>query len=83
MAEAELAKKTSEKEREQADSYVKIMKKASEEGHDFVAKETTRVEKLLQGKLSDKKKSQLKMKSNVLSSFKAASLASEVGKGEL
>ena len=47
----------------------RIMEKVTQEGPEFVHKETERVKNLLNGKLSDAKKAMLNMRLNILSSF--------------
>ncbi len=59
-----------ETEKECAAVYVKTMQKVLEKGDDFVDTELTRVEKLSEGKLSEKKKTQLKDRASILTSFK-------------
>ena len=61
---------TDEKKKLSADVYVKTMQKILEKGKEFVQSELTRVDKLGKGKLSEKKKAQLKNRSNILMSFK-------------
>ena len=70
-----------EKAQEKADSYeeevtktratvyVKTFQKMLEKGDDFVKSELKRVDTLLEGKVSDKKKAQLRDRSNILTSF--------------
>ena len=58
---------TEESKKERAGIYVKTMQKVVEKGDDFVDSELTRVEKLMDGKVSDKKKQQLKDRANILS----------------
>ena len=48
---------------------MKTMQKVVEKGDDFVDSELTRVEKLMDGKVSDKKKQQLKDRANILTVF--------------
>ena len=52
-----------------ADIYIKTMKKIIEKGDDFIESEITRVEKLKDGKVSDRKKEQLGNRLNILTSF--------------
>ena len=49
--------------------YVKTFQKMLEKGNDFVTSELKRVDTLLEGKVSDKKKAQLRDRSNILTSF--------------
>ncbi|XP_069136386.1 endoplasmic reticulum resident protein 29-like [Argopecten irradians] len=63
------AKETDESKKKSADIYVKTMKKVVEKGTDFIDSEVTRVEKLKDGKVSDKKKEQLNERLNILTSF--------------
>ena len=70
-----------EKAQEKADSYedeitktraavyVKTFQNLLEKGDDFVKSELKRVDTLLEGKVSDKKKAQLRDRSNILTSF--------------
>ncbi len=74
-------KKTVEKAQAKADSYteeliktralvyVKTFQKMLEKGDDFVHSELKRVDTLLEGKVSDKKKAQLRDRSNILTSI--------------
>lgn len=55
---------------ERAEVYVKTMRKVMEQGNKFVSTEMERVNKLVDGKVSEKKKAQLKDRSNILKSFK-------------
>ena len=52
-----------------ASVYIKTFQKMLEKGDDFVNSELKRVETLLDGKVSDKKKVQLRDRSNILTSF--------------
>ncbi|XP_033747702.1 endoplasmic reticulum resident protein 29-like [Pecten maximus] len=67
--EEEASKETDDSKKRSADIYVKTMKKIVEKGTDFVDSEITRVEKLKDGKVSDKKKEQLNERLNILTSF--------------
>ena len=49
--------------------YVKTFEKVLEKGLDFIATELTRVENLSEQKVSEKKKSQLKNRASILTSF--------------
>ena len=49
--------------------YVKTLEKILEKGNEYVDTELKRVEKLAEGKVSDNKKSQLKEKASILTSF--------------
>ena len=49
--------------------YVKTFQKMLEKGDDFVKSELKRVDTLLEGKVSDKKKAQLRDRSHILTSF--------------
>ncbi|KAK7475668.1 hypothetical protein BaRGS_00033094 [Batillaria attramentaria] len=60
---------TKEADKESAEVYIKTMKKVVEKGDDFIKTEIERVEKLKDGKVSDKKKEQLGSRLNILSSF--------------
>lgn len=55
--------------KERASVYIKTMQKVMEVGKEFVNTELSRVEKLSEGKVSDKKKAQLKDRANILTSF--------------
>lgn len=55
--------------KERASVYIKTMQKVMEVGKEFVKTELSRVEKLSEGKVSDKKKAQLKDRANILTSF--------------
>ena len=52
-----------------AEIYVKIMRKVSSEGEAFVTSELERIKKVLEGKLSPAKKTQMEQRVNVLKSF--------------
>lgn len=68
-AKAEQAKLTKDDEKKSADIYVKVMHKIIERGNKFVESEQERVKNLLDGKLSDAKKAELKGRMNILQSF--------------
>ena len=72
VAEAEkLAESlTDENKKTSASIYIKTMKKIIEKGNEFLDTEVKRVEKLKDGKVSDKKKEQLSDRLNILNSFK-------------
>lgn len=72
VAEAEkMAESLSEENKKtSAAIYVKTMKKIMEKGLEFLETEVKRVEKLKDGKVSDKKKEQLNDRLNILISFK-------------
>jgi len=55
--------------KERAEVYVKTMQKIMDVGEKFVSQELTRVEKLSDGKVSEKKKTQLKDRASILTSF--------------
>ncbi len=69
-AEAEAAK-VPEKNKRRADIYVKIMRKIAAEGTGFAEKEAARTKKLLEGKITEAKKTELQEKLNILRSFAA------------
>ncbi|KAL3858492.1 hypothetical protein ACJMK2_013080 [Sinanodonta woodiana] len=69
QAEEEAKKLTAESEKASAEVYIKTMKKIAEKGDNFVDLEIERVEKLKDGKISDKKKEQLSERLNILTSF--------------
>lgn len=58
-----------EPKRSRALYYAKTLEKLAEKGDNYLADETERVKKLLDGKLSEHKKSQLKERASILSSF--------------
>ena len=49
--------------------YLKVMEKVLATGDEYITKETARVNKLLKGKLSDEKKTSMRLRLNVLASF--------------
>jgi hypothetical protein len=61
--------KDDDNNKRRADTYVKILKKIKSDGIEFVAKETERTKKMLEGKISETKKKELQEKVNVLRSF--------------
>lgn len=67
-AEELASKYTSEKEKKSAEIYIKTLKKLVETPN-FVDTEIKRVEKLKDGKVSEKKKAQLNERLNILTSF--------------
>ncbi|KAL5017383.1 hypothetical protein ScPMuIL_006972 [Solemya velum] len=69
QAEADAAKIEDETQKASADMYIKTLKKVLEKGDEFVESEIKRVEKLKDGKVSDKKKEQLRDRLNILTSF--------------
>lgn len=69
QAEKEAEAITNEKDKASADMYVKTMKKVVEKGNNFVNTEIERLEKLRDGKLSDKKKEQIAGRLNILATF--------------
>ncbi|XP_029194044.2 endoplasmic reticulum resident protein 29-like [Acropora muricata] len=71
-AEKALEETTDEKEKSSGEIYVKIMKKIQEKGVEYVDTETTRVQKLLKDKITDKKKELFKKRLDILSSFQYA-----------
>ena len=68
-AEALKEKITDPLKQERAVVYVKTMQKVIENGDGYIKTELARVEKLSEGKVSDKKKAQLKDRANILTSF--------------
>ncbi|ESN94747.1 hypothetical protein HELRODRAFT_87627 [Helobdella robusta] len=70
LAEEELTKEKHKSNFEQAEMYVKLMSKLDSDVN-FLMKEISRVSKLLAGKLSDKKKHQLKIRQNILNIINA------------
>lgn len=69
QAEKEQKKITDTTILERSAVYVKTMQKILETGKEFINTELNRVEKLSEGKVSDKKKAQLKNRANILTSF--------------
>lgn len=70
VVEAEKIKsQLSEEKAKKADLYIKIMHKVVSEGEGFINKETDRVKKLLNDKVSETKKKQLEQRINILKSF--------------
>lgn len=71
VAEAETLKETitDPAKKERAVVYVKTMQKVIENGDGYIKTELARVDKLSDGKVSDKKKAQLKERSSILTSF--------------
>ena len=70
IAKAEEAMgKAEEKDQQTAKIYVSTMKKIKEKGVEFVSSETTRVNKLLNEKVSDAKKAMFKSRLDILASF--------------
>jgi len=55
--------------KERATVYVKAMQKVIENGDCYINTEIARVEKLSEGKVSEKKKAQLKDRASILTSF--------------
>ena len=55
--------------KERATVYVKAMQKVIENGDSYIDTEIVRVEKLSEGKVSEKKKAQLKDRASILTSF--------------
>jgi len=70
IVEAETIKENlNEDKAKKAEIYIKIMHKVVSEGEKFIEKETERVTKLLDGKVSESKKKQLEQRINILKSF--------------
>ena len=68
-AEEEEKSLTDEIEKARATVYIKTLHKVLEKGNDFIDTELKRVEKLSEGKVSPKKKQQLKDRLQILTSF--------------
>ena len=68
-ADVELIESNDEK-KTRANVYIKTMEKVLEKGIGFIASEMERVEKLSEGKVSDRKKQQLKERVSILTSFR-------------
>ncbi len=81
MALKEAAKVTDETDRFRADFYVKVMKNVLEKGEDFVNSELGRVERVSEQKVSEAKKSQLRDRASILTSFQL--YMTPAGKDEL
>jgi len=71
-AEAVWDQAKGEKAQKRAEIYVKIMRKIEEVGEGFIAKEETRVKKILTGKVNKEKKEELEERVNILKSFSSA-----------
>lgn len=69
QAEKEQKKITDTTILERSTVYIKTMQKILEMGKEFINTELNRVEKLSEGKVSDKKKAQLKNRANILTSI--------------
>ena len=70
LAEAEgLLERTPEPRRDAARYYVRAMRAVAEKGAEFVPKERERLRGVLKGKLSDKKRTEMEARLNVLQSF--------------
>lgn len=70
IVEAEKARdKLQDDKAKKAETYIKIMHKVVSDGEEFITKETERVKKLSEGKISDAKKKQLEQRINILNSF--------------
>ncbi|VDI49889.1 endoplasmic reticulum protein 29 [Mytilus galloprovincialis] len=72
-----------ESQKKSAEIYIKTMKKVLEKGESFIAEEVKRVEKIRDGKISDKKREQLGSRLNILTSFKLLLKKAKKGKDEL
>eukprot|EP00667_Euglena_gracilis_P011341 EG_transcript_11583 len=69
---------TSEVEAKQSGAYyVRVMKKAAEQGATYAQKEAVRIEKLLESKMTEEKKAEMKLRLNILASFGAKLTAKE------
>lgn len=74
-AEVEAAKKLADGEHKndkKAAIYVKIMEKVKEKGVEYIKTETARVEKIMQGKLTSEKQSELSDKMKIMNIFAEA-----------
>ncbi|CAH1111789.1 unnamed protein product [Psylliodes chrysocephalus] len=74
----EANKLTLEKEKEIADSYIKVMKKVIDNGYSFILQEDSRLEKILEGKVNEKKKRELSNRRNILKAFTVEPQKSEL-----
>lgn len=68
-AEDEWDKVEGGKAQKRAEIYVKIMRKFVNDGHEFIKKETERVRKLMDGKITKEKKEEMQERINILKSF--------------
>lgn len=66
------------KDRARADTYVKIMRKMVNEGESFAKKEFERTQKMLETKITEAKRLELKEKLNVLKSFERTRVRDEL-----
>ena len=82
-AEKEAEKLKDEMEKNSAEMYIKTMKKVLEKGESFIDDEVKRVEKIRDGKISDKKKEQLSSRLNILTSFQLRYKEEKPNKEEL
>ena len=82
-AEKEAEKIKDEMEKNSAEMYIKTMKKVLEKGESFIDDEVKRVEKIRDGKISDKKKEQLSSRLNILTSFQLRYKEEKPNKEEL
>lgn len=58
-------------QKKSADTYVKIMRRLTEKGDDFVEQEIERVSNIQKGKITKEKKTEMRSKLNILQSFRA------------
>lgn len=80
-AEAKVAKLTSEDDKQNGKTYLKIMERVIDRGELFLSSERQRIDNMLGGKMSEQKKKQLQARLNILESFQSGAAAK--GKEEL
>jgi len=54
------------------ETYIKLMKSIEKKGSDFVAQETTRVSRMLEGSLTAEKRDELQLRKNILTAFSSS-----------
>ncbi|CAH1118369.1 unnamed protein product [Phaedon cochleariae] len=69
LTENEVAKLTTQREHDIANTYIKFMNKVMENGASFIAQEMNRLGKIVGGKVADKKRIELTNRLNILKSF--------------
>jgi len=77
-AAEEIAKQLDGNSIKNAKIYIKLMRKVSAEGSGFLAKETKRINKILAGKLTPAKKTEMEERLNILASFKLENTKDEL-----
>jgi len=81
-AEQEI-KSLPEDQKKNGQMYTKVMKKLTSDGEGFLSSEETRIKKLLTTKLTAKKKEEMEIRLNILTSFMVTSVDAANGKDEL